>query len=81
MYNYQEIKNQIAEIKAEFEALEQDLKANKPDLLKFYKKQNQRAGSRLRRNLASLITKIQSMRLDIKRTMKEKQIFKGTDLE
>ena len=81
MYNYNEIKSLIQKARREISAWEEELQQNEKDLLKFYKKGNKRAGTRLRRCLATLIKKTQILRLDIKRVTKEREIFKGTDFD
>ena len=81
MYNYKEIQAVIQKARREISAWEEELQQNEKDLLKFYKKGNKRAGVRLRRNLANLIKKAQVLRLDIKRTIKEREIFKGTKFD
>ena len=59
----------------------QELEKSDKDLLKFYKKGQKLAGTRLRRRLKYLIDEIQILRLDIKRLGKEREIFKGTEFE
>jgi len=81
MYNYKEIQAVIQKARRELSIWEEELQQNEKDLLKFYKKGNKRAGVRLRRNLANLIKKAQVLRLDIKRTIKEREIFKGTKFD
>lgn len=67
--------------KAELDNIEQDLQSNLKDLHKFYKRGSKRAGIRVRRNLAQLIKTAQTIRLDIKRLYKERDLFKGTEFE
>ena len=81
MYNQKEILKDLARVKESIEAWETDLQQNEKDLLKFYKKGNRRAGIRLRRHLKKLIDDVQLLRLDIKRLYKERDIFKGTELD
>ena len=81
MYNQKEILKDLARVKESIEAWETDLQQNEKDLLKFYKKGYRRAGIRLRRRLKKLIDDVQLLRLDIKRLYKERDIFKGTELD
>jgi len=81
MYNQKEILKDLAQVKESIEEWEKDLQQNNNDLLKFYKKGHRRAGLRLRRLLKKVIDDIQLLRLDIKRLYKERDIFKGTDLD
>jgi hypothetical protein len=81
MYNQKEILKDLAQVKELIEAWENDLQQNNKDLLKFYKKGHRRAGIRLRRQLKTVIDNIQLLRLDIKRLYKERDIFKGTELD
>ena len=80
-YNQKEILKNIVRAREKIEAWENDLQQNEKDLLKFYKKGHRRAGVRLRRQLKTVIDNIQLLRLDIKRLYKERDIFKGTDLD
>ena len=81
MYNQKEILKDLARVKELIEDWENDLQQNEKDLLKFYKKGHRRAGVRLRRQLKTVIDNIQLLRLDIKRLYKERDIFKGTELD
>ena len=81
IYNQQEILKDLARVKELIEDWENDLQQNEKDLLKFYKKGHRRAGVRLRRQLKTVIDNIQLLRLDIKRLYKERDIFKGTELD
>tara|TARA_Y100000034_G_C6902235_1_gene417541 strand:+ start:912 stop:1187 length:276 start_codon:yes stop_codon:yes gene_type:complete len=81
MYNQQEILKDLARVKELIEDWKNDLQQNEKDLLKFYKKGHRRAGVRLRRQLKTVIDNIQLLRLDIKRLYKERDIFKGTELD
>ena len=81
MYNQKEILKNLAEVKKAIEDWENDLQQNDKDLLKFYKKGHRRAGIRLRRLLKTVIDNVQLLRLDIKRLYKERDIFKGTELD
>ncbi len=71
----------IEKSRAELDNIEQDLQSNQKDLLKFYKRGSKRAGVRVRRNLKLLMNKAQSIRMDIQRLYKERDLFKGTEFE
>ncbi len=63
------------------ENLKEELQSNEKDLLKFYKRGSKRAGVRVRRLLKRLIDSAQTIRLDIYRLYKERDIFKGTEFD
>tara|TARA_R100000482_G_scaffold123481_2_gene73533 strand:+ start:911 stop:1192 length:282 start_codon:yes stop_codon:yes gene_type:complete len=63
------------------EQLKEELQRNEKDLLKFYKRGSKRAGVRVRRLLKRFIDNAQTIRLDIYRLYKERDIFKGTEFD
>jgi len=81
MYNYNEIKKSLEQSRDEIDRWLQDLENNQKDLLKFYKRGNKRAGIRLRRWLKRTRDEVHALRQDIYRLYKEREIFKGTELE
>ena len=65
----------------ELENLKEELNSNLKDLHKFYKRGSKRAGVRVRRLLKRFIDNAQTIRLDIYRLYKERDIFKGTEFD
>jgi len=81
MYNKVRIIKKLDDAENSIAEWKQELENSNKDLLKFYKKGQKLASTRLRRKLKSLIDEIQILRLDIKRLGKEREIFKGTEFE
>ena len=81
MYNKVRIIKKLDDAENSIAEWKQELENSNKDLLKFYKKGHRRAGIRLRRRLKKLTDDIQLLRLDIKRLYKERDIFKGTELD
>jgi len=71
----------IAQAEAELDNIKQDLQRNEKDLLKFYKRGSKRAGVRVRRSLKLLMARAQTIRMDIQRLYKERDLFKGTEFD
>lgn len=81
MYNKGEILKGIRQARAILNKWEEELENSNKDLLKFYKKGQKLAGNRLRRKLKVIQGDIQLLRLDIRRLLKEREIFKDTELD
>ena len=81
MYNYNEIKQSLEKARDDIEKWLEELENLEGDLLKFYKSGNKRAGIRSRRSLKRTRDEIHALRQDIYRLYKEREIFKGTELE
>jgi hypothetical protein len=81
MYNKHKILTALRQSRAIINKWEQELENIDKDLLKFYKKGQKLAGNRLRRQLKVLQADIQLLRLDIRRLLKEREIFKDTELD
>ena len=76
MYDYEEIKNQIAHIRLSLDLWETQL--HDPDINKYYKKNNKSAGKRIRKALLAIQKQCRLMRNDIRRLTKERELFEGT---
>ena len=81
MYNKRKILTALRQSRAIINKWEDELLNIDNDLLKFYKKGQKLAGNRLRRQLKVLQADIQLLRLDIRRLLKEREIFKDTKLD
>ena len=65
----------------QLQKIKEDLQRNEKDLSKFYRKGSKRAGGRVRQSLKLIMDKAQTLRMDIQRLYKERDIFKGTEFD
>ena len=65
----------------QLQKIKEDLQRNEKDLSKFYRKGSKRAGVRVRQSLKLIMDKAQTLRMDIQRLYKERDIFKGTEFD
>jgi len=79
MYEHDEILSLISRLREETDKWEAEIKAG--DFKKFYQKNNSSAGKRIRSICLTMMKRCKIIRNDIKRTMKEREIFKGTEDE
>ena len=77
MYDYEEIKEKIEQIRLTLDLWESKL--HDPDINKYYKKNNKSAGKRIRKALLAIQKQCRLMRNDIRRLTKERELFEGTE--
>ena len=81
MYNTEKILKDLTECRANLDHIIAQIEASEKSVERFYKKGVKRAGKIVRKNLLTTIDDIKSLRADLLRMTKEREIFKGTKLE
>lgn len=81
MYNTPKILKDLHETRAEIDKAIAKLKGDEKELKRYYKKGFKATGRRIRSNLQVTIKDLKSLRADVLRMTKEREVFKDTEFE